>query len=296
MKAKPINLLLIEDSLGDKRLIEEMISEIEWPRINLIWVSKLADVITQIENQLVDMVMLDLSLPDSFGLNTLTSCLKKCPFTPVIVITGMKDEEIGMQAIHAGAQDFLSKNEMTSKNLARTILYAIERHRYHMKWRNQALHDSLTGLHNRRGLAVIGERIVLLAYAENKDLSFLMIDVDGLKPINDTYGHQIGDQAIVATADILKKTFRSSDLIVRYGGDEFAVIAFDINKNNFHILKNRLNKNLNSFNQENNIPFELSISVGVAFSRLDNKVDQSIVQMLQLADDDLYKQKSSKKE
>ncbi|MCB2178396.1 diguanylate cyclase response regulator [bacterium] len=294
MKPKPVNLLLIEDNLGDKRLIEEMIGEIEWPRINLIWADRLTEPVAQVEKKIIDLIMLDLFLPDSSGLHTLTSCLDQWPFIPIVVISGMINEEIGMKVIQAGAQDFLSKNEITSKNLARTILYAIERYRHHLEWHNQALHDSLTGLNNRRSLAVIGERIIMSARADNADLSFLMIDIDGLKKINDTYGHQAGDQAIKAIAEILKKTFRSSDLVVRYGGDEFVVLAFDTDEKNYNILKNRLVNNLHAFNQNNALPFKLRVSVGVAFSCWNNNKDLSMDQMLKLADSDLYQQKSNK--
>ncbi len=121
-----LHLLLIEDNPGDVRLISNMLKSSS-VRYELHTVSTLFEGATLIENQEISMVLLDLSLPDSTGFKTLTSFLKRCPDTPVIIMTGTNNELIGNQAIKAGAMDYLVKGQFDGKLLGRSIRYALHR-------------------------------------------------------------------------------------------------------------------------------------------------------------------------
>jgi diguanylate cyclase (GGDEF)-like protein len=120
--------------------------------------------------------------------------------------------------------------------------------------------DYLTGLFNRRKLDnYLASRFQALG---NNKLAGFMIDVDSFKLINDTYGHSIGDQALINTADILHKTFRKNDLIARYGGDEFVVLMVVRDCAEAEAAISRLEENVARFNEQKSVPYELKLSVG----------------------------------
>jgi diguanylate cyclase (GGDEF)-like protein len=118
-------------------------------------------------------------------------------------------------------------------------------------------------------------------------------DIDGMKWINDKMGHKEGDNALIEVATVLKYTFRSSDIIARMGGDEFAVLAIDTSKLNPEILTTRLHNQLEALNNEENQKFKTSVSVGCAY--YDPEKPSSIEELMARADKLMYEQKKKKK-
>jgi len=129
------------------------------------------------------------------------------------------------EALHAGAQECLILTDQTPARLERSLRQALERQRVQQRLADLALRDDLTGLYNRRGVLALGEYQRRQCLRSGRTLVVVQVDVDGLKSINDTWGHQAGDQAISSTASILRCTFRDSDIVGRMGGDEFLAIA-----------------------------------------------------------------------
>ena len=131
MGSKSINaeakILLIEDNPGDARLIQEMLAETGGGRFELTHVDRLSAGLTCLAEERFALVLLDLSLPDSQGIDTFVQVQPHAPDIPVVVLTGNIDEEISSQAMRAGAQDYLVKGEIDGRLLARSIRYAIER-------------------------------------------------------------------------------------------------------------------------------------------------------------------------
>lgn len=127
MSIKPIKVLLIEDNRGDYILILQMLDKSENADFEITHSKELANGLKILENGHVDVVLLDLGLPDSQGLESFKSIFKKYHYIPIIILTGLADEEIGIKSIKYGAQDYLVKGEFDGKLLARAIQYAIER-------------------------------------------------------------------------------------------------------------------------------------------------------------------------
>jgi diguanylate cyclase (GGDEF)-like protein/PAS domain S-box-containing protein len=127
MNRDAINILLIEDNPGDADLIAEMLDE---PFFELSCAARLEDGLTRLQDLPFSVILLDLSLPDSFGLETFSKVHGYAPQIPIVVLTGNSDENIGLMAVKAGAQDYLSKNRVDSELLSRTINFAIERKRF----------------------------------------------------------------------------------------------------------------------------------------------------------------------
>jgi diguanylate cyclase (GGDEF)-like protein/PAS domain S-box-containing protein len=167
-----------------------------------------------------------------------------------------------------------------------------ERRRADEALRTLLLIDELTGLYNRRGFLTFAKQQLNIAARMNKGMLLLYADVDDLKWINDTLGHQEGDRALLETAEILKKAFRESDIIARISGDEFVVLAQEVHEGDAEILADRLQKELENRNAKSKIGYKLSISAGLARNDPENLC--SIDELLKRADKLMYEQKRKK--
>ena len=157
-----------------------------------------------------------------------------------------------------------------------------------------SLTDELTGLYNRRGFMALAEHQLKLALNKRieKKLLVIYLDLDGLKQINDIHGHDEGSRAIIKTAEILRRSFRQSDLVARMGGDEFTVLAIEAEEENTEMILSRLQKNFNDYNALKNHPYNLMFSFGVA--RFESESRFLIENLLTRADKEMYKQKHFK--
>ena len=125
-----------------------------------------------------------------------------------------------------------------------------------------SLTDELTGLHNRRGFLVLGVQGLTRAHREKRKSLLFFIDLDGMKRINDDHGHNVGDQAIIDTGALLRQTLRASDVVARFGGDEFVAFA-DGDESAAAAFQERLQRRVQSHNEHAGRPYQLSLSVGV---------------------------------
>ncbi len=127
MGIEPIKVLLIEDNAGDYEIILQMLEVSEKAEFKLTYTPRLVSGLKLLESKKFDIILLDLGLPDSVGLESFKAILNEHPAIPIIILTGLANEEIGIQAIRYGAQDYLVKGEFNGKLLVRAIQYAIER-------------------------------------------------------------------------------------------------------------------------------------------------------------------------
>lgn len=224
MRSRTVNVLLIEDDSDDIYLAQSALKQDPLAQYAIVICSKIKD-LDHISDTHWDVVLLDLNLPDSNGLKTLTLVLNRFSYCPVIVMTGLQNEEIGEKAIQQGAEDYLPKHELTASLLSRSIRFAIERHSLVNKLRNMALVDSLTLLANRADFDTKLEATFEQCHRHKQSFALFLMDLNKFKEINDTYGHQAGDQALMQTATRLKQRCRKSDYLARIGGDEFALIV-----------------------------------------------------------------------
>lgn len=241
----------------------------------------------------VDLLLLDLDLPDGEDLGTFERAHAFAPDVPIVVLTGIEDGDMALSMVKSGAQDYLVKGEVSPDLLLRSIRYAVERHRLTSALRSLSLIDDLTGLYNRRGFSDLGEQHLKLARRTARAVLLVYLDVDDLKTINDTMGHQMGDRALVRVADLLRETFRQSDIIARIGGDEFAVMALEASEQNEAQLLERLRDRVREVNQANGEPYDLSVSVGAA--RFTGEGPTRLADLLAEVDQAMYREKWSKK-
>jgi diguanylate cyclase (GGDEF)-like protein/PAS domain S-box-containing protein len=146
--------------------------------------------------------------------------------------------------------------------------------------------DELTGLFNRRGLQVVGEQALYKARRDGIGAVMLFLDLDGLKQINDTFGHGAGDAALRALADVLRAEVRESDIAARIGGDEFAVLLFDKDGEAAERVVERITAATASAREEQSLPCDLSVSVGAC--EIDPRMPGSVEDLLAQADRSMY--------
>lgn len=217
-------VLHLEDNPDDALLCAELLRAVR-PSAVIVRRSRLAEVSPEL-TQGVDCALLDLTLPDATGLEGLHRLRDLSPYLPIIVLTGLDDVETGLAALRTGAQDYLVKNQADGLALDRAIRYAVERMRLERALLEQAMYDPLTGLGNR---ALFQDRLEA-AYQRSRrqpaPLALVLLDIDDFKSVNDSLGHQVGDELLVQIAHRIRGTLRPSDTLCRLSGDEF-VVAFE---------------------------------------------------------------------
>jgi len=159
--------------------------------------------------------------------------------------------------------------------------------------RSLAVTDDLTGLYNRRGFALAAEQELRHAFRRKEELTLLFFDIDNLKMINDTFGHIEGDKVIKSAAMALRSIFRESDIVARWGGDEFVVLALDVPNGRVPVLLERLEKGLKQYNELNADSYALMFSLGIA--NYDSEKPFNLSEMVRIADKMMYKDKQEKK-
>ncbi len=167
-----------------------------------------------------------------------------------------------------------------------------ERKKMEERLRSLSITDDLTGLYNRRGFLTFADHHIKAAERRKERVLLILIDLDGLKQINDAYGHNIGDQALIDAAQLIKQTFRNSDVTARISGDEFVVVTTDSDGNGEEAIKRRMKENLNSYNSQAAKPYHLSFSYGIA--KFDPRIPSSIDRLLVKADELMYASKNNK--
>ncbi|HXL35313.1 MAG TPA: diguanylate cyclase [Gemmatimonadales bacterium] len=241
----------------------------------------------------IDVVLLAMSLSARRGFATFTELRALAPAVPFLFfLSNAEDERNGLEAVRAGAQDFLVQSEVDGPVLAHALRLAIERNRLHAALLDLALVDDLTGLYNRRGFLTLATRDLRLARRGNETLLVAFADLDDLKGVNDTAGHAVGDRALRDTAALLRRTFRDSDLVARIGGDEYAVLVRHAGPDSAGVLAERLKRQVRDLNRRAARPYQLSISLGFATHKASTL--GSVAGLLDRADRALYRDKRRK--
>ncbi|HKU72371.1 MAG TPA: diguanylate cyclase, partial [Pyrinomonadaceae bacterium] len=186
----------------------------------------------------------------------------------------------------------ISISSVDGGGLVQVVRDITERKKLEETLRNSSLKDDLTGLFNRRGLLKQAAPYFDFARRQKENLLLLFIDLDGMKRINDEFGHNEGDNALINTAAILNRSFRSSDIIARLGGDEFTVLVTDLNASKEDAIT-RLNENLKAYNASETRGFKLAFSIGVA--TLEPERMTCFEELLEQADQAMYEQKRMKR-
>jgi two-component system, cell cycle response regulator len=285
-RQKPL-ILVVEDDDDARALLSELLT----PRYE---VEAVGDGVTAVERAKLlnpDLVLLDLFLPGLDGFGALTG-LRRDPRTadvPVIFLSAQGDAATKSQGLSLGAADYLAKPFSEQELMARvdrTLRLTAQREHF----RALAQTDGLTGLPNFRSFHARLEEEVRRADRYAQSLACAMVDLDGLKQINDNLGHAAGNRAILALADAVREELRDTDFAARYGGDEFVVLLPQTNAAAGALFAERLRRRLATVSQEAGLPVHASIGVS-ALTPDEVGVPDAAEALLHRADEALYRAK-----
>ena len=220
-----VRLLLVEDDAGYAGFIGATLMSVGSAHFEYDHVTSIRAAVHRLADTAYDVVLLDLGLPDAGDLEALTTVIETAPDLPVVILSGAEDEALALRAVKAGAQDYLSKGATTGDVLTRSIRYAIERKHSELQIKRMAYRDSLTQLPNRTMLMEHLDSALKRAQREKLVAGLFFVDIDHFKQINDTLGHQAGDEVLRQLGERLRRTLRSNDVLARLSGDEFVAVV-----------------------------------------------------------------------
>ena len=284
-----IKVLLVEDNDVDAQLTQDLLSEWSSEEFQVTRVKTLGEGLTSLSRDRFDAVLLDLSLPDAFGLPTVRQIHDTSPTIPVVVLSGVSDQSLALQAVQQGAQDYLVKGQGHPELLARAVRYAIERKRTEERLTYLAQYDHLTGLVNR---SLFRDRLVQ-AMARSKrmhqPIGLMLLDLDRFKAVNDTFGHDIGDELLKGVSERLKACVREVDTVARMGGDEFTIILEGVSSDeNILVVAKRITESIATSFELQGHHISVSVSIGITIYPQD---DHPVDELLKHADTAMYRAK-----
>ena len=273
-------ILIVDDSAETLQQMQELLTQVGY---NVATCNSGEEALDYLDKERVDLVLLDINMP---SLNGYEVCLRirqryALDDLPIIFLTSREDSDSITKGFHAGASDFVSKTSITDILLARVNVH-IRLSRSLRYLRDISLTDDLTGAYNRRhGMYSLREW-----FARSKrygtHFSLIYFDLNGLKQINDDYGHQAGDLLLRAVVSACKKLLRESDMLFRMGGDEFMVLCPDTDKRAAFICAERMQEAVKAVTI---VDKSASFAYGVAHSSDDYR---EMDEMLHSADSAMY--------
>jgi diguanylate cyclase (GGDEF)-like protein len=287
-RGRPL-ILVVEDD-EDARVV---LTELLRPRYDVDAVGDGETALKRAAELKPDLILLDLFLPGMDGFGALTGLRRnsKTADTPVIFLSAQGDAETKSQGLSLGAADYLAKPFSEQELMARvdrTLKLTAQKEHY----RALAQTDGLTGLPNFRSFHARLEEEVSRATRYGHPLACAMVDLDGLKTINDKMGHAAGNRAIVALADAVREELRDTDFAARYGGDEFVVLLPQTSEPQAALFAERLRRRLIETSEHAGLPVRGSIGVAAVSANELDTPDAS-EDLLRRADEALYRAKRS---
>lgn len=241
-------------------------------------------------NNDIKIIILDYNLPDTDGITLIRQIRSSYPMNKLSII-GLSDErdpKISVQFIKWGANDFISKPFVSEQLYCRltmnlTLLEQID------SIYELSITDHLTKMYNRRHFFELADNMFKNSSRQKLPIAVAMIDIDFFKKVNDTYGHVAGDTVLTSIASVLKKSFREADVVGRYGGEEFCVLASNMKKADALRIFERFRKRIEnmSFKISDN-EFHVTVSIGLCCDTLESLGD-----MIKIADENLYTSKKT---
>ncbi len=297
----PYTCLIIDDSESVRNLVGRILAE---ERIfdSCLQASDGIEGFKLLLKHQPDLVLCDVVMPGIDGFTFLRLKNGKPEFnrTPVIMLTGQEDVSKKVQGLEAGASDYLTKPFEPKELIARVRVHLkikqlqdeLERKNLELEWLSQT--DGLTRINNRRHFMELVELEFARAERYKSPLTYLMLDIDHFKKINDTHGHQAGDHILVEMAKCLSTSLRNIDIVGRYGGEEFGLFLPETNEDGGRIVAERDRMRIESmeiFLPDFRKPVRITVSIGgVTYPRPDIKGPDDLIRLADLA---LYESKQN---
>ncbi|MDY6970030.1 MAG: diguanylate cyclase [Spirochaetota bacterium] len=239
-------------------------------------------------NQDTKMVITDFEMPNMNGFQLIKDIRTKYNKEELSIIVMSGDNSLSARYIKYGANDFITKNFFTEEFYCR-VTQNIELVEHIKEIKDSSNKDYLTDMFNRKYFFEVGKKLYANSKRKNLSISVAMIDIDYFKRINDAYGHDVGDLVIKSVGNILKNRFRESDVVARFGGEEFCILTCNMKKEHTEKIFNNLRENIEHSDVScGNKIINYTVSIGVCTEHLN-----SLEEMIKEADIMLYKAKEA---
>jgi len=280
------NVLVVDDSMTSLKHIERFLHRHLY---NVILEKDSTKAMEQIKEKDISLVVVDYYMPNLSGIELIQKFRKFYSKDELEVIGISSDEKSAIHFLKFGANDFIKKPFAKEEFLHRVnnLAQQLDNIEY---LKNIVNTDFLTKIYNRKYFFEEGEKY--FAKKDDKSFCIAMLDIDNFKRVNDTYGHDVGDVVIKTIASILKEYTKGSDIVARFGGEEFAVILKNIEYDNAKMIFEKIRKAIE--NKKIYIEDDKSINITVSIG-ITNTLEDSLAKMLKTADDRLYIAKNSGK-
>jgi len=290
-----LKILICDDDPADRKLVRTYLQQVTGREMVLLEAGRAEEIQNALDKGRIDLVLMDNQMPGKSGMEWLAEIAKK-QLAPVVMLTGSGTEEIAAQAFQEGAVGYLPKSSLSQKKLSNIIDVALDKWTRlqqakadREKLERLATFDSLTGLYNRR--AVLGrlDELINLANRYKEDFSLSMLDIDHFKKVNDHYGHLTGDEVLEEIAVLIRRNIRETDIVGRYGGEEFIIILPKTNLSSSWVVAERLRSIIEKTGMKDSAgnAFTITVSQGlVGWER-----DEDAASLISRADEALYKAK-----
>lgn len=285
MKRKTI--LVVDDEVVNLDILSELLD-----RFDVIDVTSGEEALEILSKEKIDLILLDILMPgmDGYEVCRTVKADKSLRHIPIIFITSKNDDLSIEHAYEIGASDYITKPFRHRELMAR-IGNALRIQELQEELRLLASIDPMTRLYNRRYFTTMAEKILKLARREQNPLSLAILDIDRFKQINDTYGHLTGDRVITALSEKLMSRYRESDLLCRFGGEEFVILMPNTELDIATLLAERTRKEIEKLQ----VPYNggvISMTVSIGVSQVDLENEETLDPVLKRADDALYAAKN----
>jgi len=277
-KNKHINILLVEDFLSIRKYEKNVLKMLN---LNVFEAENGQEALKILEKEEINLIITDIEMPKKNGIELVKDVRKnyEMDLLPILVVSSEKDTANALKILKLGANDLIKKPFLKEELVIR-VNNLLDLYDYLFKYKNLSVIDSLTGVYNRTYLEYNFEKNFNIFNQK----SIAMLDIDFFKKVNDTYGHQTGDKVLKYFADLMKKTLRKDDIVIRYGGEEFLVFMPNTSKKEAIIILTKIKVLLKKAKDK---PIDFTFSAGVA----DN--GDTLAEMIKRADERLYTAKNN---
>ncbi len=295
IKQPLIKILICDDDPADRKLVRTYLERITDREIVLLEAGHTEEIQYALDKGRIDLVLMDNQMPGKSGMEWLAEIAKK-QLAPVVMLTGSGTEEIAAQAVQEGAVGYLPKGSLSQEKLQNIIDVALD------KWtrlqqamadkeklERLATFDSLTGLYNRRTILGKLRELINLANRYKEDFSLSMLDIDHFKKVNDRYGHLTGDEVLEKIATLIRRNIRDTDIVGRYGGEEFIIILPKTNLSSSWGVAERLRSIIEKAEMKDSAGNVFTITVSLGLAGWER--DEDAASLISRADEALYKAK-----